>query len=66
MALCLLLTNEIRNGCYFKVLFFDRIFRIKGILFACGEIPLGEGPTIQMILLILSKIISIPKQNPII
>jgi hypothetical protein len=33
-----------RNGCYFKVLFFDRIYRINGILFACGEIPLGRRP----------------------
>jgi hypothetical protein len=44
MASCLSFTNEMRNGCYFKVLFFDRIYRINGILFACGEIPLGRRP----------------------
>jgi hypothetical protein len=44
MAACLSFANEIRNGCYFKVLFLDRIYRINGILFACGEIPLGRRP----------------------
>jgi len=44
MASRLSLSDEIRNGCYFKILFFDRIYRINGILFACGEIPLGRRP----------------------
>ena len=42
------------NGfnCYF---FSDRIYRIDGIFFACGEVPSAEGRYILTILLILSK-----------
>jgi hypothetical protein len=28
----------------FLITFLDRIYRIKGIFFACGEIPLGRRP----------------------
>ena len=34
------------NGFDLYFLFFDRIYRIIGIFFACGEIPLAEGPPI--------------------
>jgi len=30
--------------------FFDKIYRIKEIFFACGEIPKAEGVSIQIIL----------------
>ena len=36
-------------------IFPDRIYRIDGILFACGEMPSAEGHSILMILLILSN-----------
>jgi hypothetical protein len=34
MAACLSFANEIRNGFYFKILFFDRIYRIIRIIFS--------------------------------
>ena len=42
------------NGFDFDF-FLDRIYRIDGILFACGEMPSAEGRSIQAILLILSN-----------
>jgi hypothetical protein len=35
-------SDELRNSFYF--IFLDRIYRIDGIFFACGERPFGRRP----------------------
>ncbi len=42
------MANGMRNG--FEFYFLDRIYRIDGILFACGEMPSAEGRSILLIL----------------
>jgi hypothetical protein len=43
-----------RNGFYFYFFFSDRIYRIDGMLLACGEMSSAVGRSILTIRLILS------------
>ena len=43
---------------WIRIEFFDRIYKIDGIFFACGEVPSAEGRSIPVNRLILSNCFS--------